>query len=314
MRKLLYAVLLAAAGCANIPVDNLQEARRYQLGKESVFSMGKKSCTFNVLFNKKYEPISKQTKQKDLETIMKTLDYTLRRHTEDLTSEEDQFTEYFNMLKRITKSNPDIEFDIISDKGINYLLLRLGDWDAIYYAPAILIKQKSLNPFTLAHEFCHATDKHYSKLDYVFSKAHRCRMEAVAIAGEQHIADYFSIVYETCELADKFWDKASLSIDDLRFLYQRRKTFEEVFNNESRNKVATLMTHILLDKFKGNLERTYFFLRENDCETVYKQIYAHIRHKNYYTAALNAVSDQQARLDLRAFTYIKNKHRKINLK
>lgn len=314
MRKLIYALLLAAAGCANIPVDNLQEAQRYQIGKESIFSMGKKSCTLNVLFNKKYPRISQKTKEKDIETILKTTEYALKRHTEDLTSEEKQFKEYFNMLKRITKSNPDIEFDIISNTGTNYLLLRLGNWDAIYYSPAIIIKQKSLNPFTLAHEFCHATDKHYSKINYALSKAHRCRMEAVAISGEQHIADYFSIVYETNELADKLWNKASLSIDDLRFLYQRRKTFEEVFHNESRNIVAKLMTHILLDKFKGDLEKTYFFLRKNDCETVYKQIYSHIRNKNYYTSALHAVSDQQARLDLRAFVYIKNKHSKINLK
>ena len=294
MKNTLCAVVLAlTAGCSAMPVEKKIEAKPRRL---KMHTLDWDNFAIHVLFHQKYPPISKKQKEKDKKLLLRILEYQVEKDKTKFLEKETAFLPLFGLLGRITQSSPEIEFDITSNQGWDYPILRLGNWEGIYDAPRIIVKPKGISLGTFTHEFCHATDRHYSKTQYLFSKAHRCRMEAVAMAGEEHVSDYISCVYEMHELAEYVWQRASMDAIELRSLKRKHKTFEEVYENAHECDTARIMIHILADKFKGDLEKTYFFLRNTDCKKVYQAIYAHLKTINYGLAVQNAITIQTTRL------------------
>lgn len=294
MRKTLCALVLAlSAGCSAMPVDKKIEAKP---AKKSLQIFGRQTCTIRVLFNQLYATVPQEQKEKDRQILIKILQYQAEKDKSKFTDREKEFLPFFGLLRRFTKSDDFPELDIISETGLDYPVLRLGNWTGIYYKPKIIIKPAGVSLGTLTHEFCHATDKHYSKIKYILSKAHRCRMESVAMAGEQHVSDYISCVYGMHELSEYLWDRSSIDATRLQLIKEKNKTFEAVYENEAEGDISKIMIHILADKFKGNLEKTYFFLRENDCENVFETIYSHLKKNNYSLAVQNAIKSQSMRL------------------
>lgn len=294
MKKLLLELLLAGAvftGCNALPVECRIEAKPKKL------EIGE-ACRITVISSHKYDSIQDTARKQDISTINKIIELTKNNDdTTDFTEKEAEFLPIFDVLKRITQSNPEVDLDIISTSGTNYLIQRLGsDWDGLCDFPLLLVKNGNLNLEILIHEFCHATDKHLSKWKYITSHAHRCKAESVAYAGTQYVADYLCKQYGLRDAAWDLWCDAGIMGCDADMLIKKYKTFEELYSDCTQHTVGKVISQILLDKFKGNVQKTYFFLRENNDEAVYSAVSEHLKTKNYADALEQAILLQELRL------------------
>ncbi len=254
-----------------------------------------------------YRKLPDEEKRRDIETIKGIERLCSQVPRESFTDKEGEFEPIFEIFKKISGKGPKIEFDIVSDNGWNYPFLRLYDWDGLYYAPYLLVKNSKLTISTLAHEEGHRKDKFYSKWDYAFDWSRRCRMEAVAIAHQHLVADYFASVYKLDGISRKIWLRTKLS--EAKIYYLRIfKTFKEFYDDDHdllekkgiKNGLEYLtgrtMYHILLYKFKGSPKQTFEFLKSHDDKDVFEAIYEVLKKKNYIDAIDESIKMTYARL------------------
>lgn len=247
-----------------------------------------------------YRPLTKDEKEKDIKTIKGLEHLCSRASIKSFTDSEGEVEPIFDIFEKISGRGPEIDFDIIPDSGLDYPLLRLTGWSAIYFSPYFLIKNSKLSIANLAHEEGHRKDRFYSKWDYAFDWSRRCRMEAVAISHQHLVADYLANVYDLASSAKKIWAKTRLSEKEIRYI-EKFRTFKEFYDcdhdpldekgldGKSEYLIARTIYHVILCRYKGSPKQTFRFLSTHDDKAVFEAVYDVLEKKNFTDAVKSSI-------------------------